>query len=93
MFRDFVKSLKEKHVTLFKVPATDFHSWNEIIVSINGAYNKHKVSYVCAEHFTEDDLITTYSGPDDLVRKYKIFILRIFFKLLFYCSQFIINYR
>lgn len=36
--------LKEKHVKLFKVPAVDFHSWNEIIAKINGSYNKHKVS-------------------------------------------------
>lgn len=58
------------HVTLFKVPTDDFHSWNEIIRRINGVYNKNKVTYVCAEHFTEENLITTYSGPEDLVRKY-----------------------
>lgn len=55
------KSLKDnQHVTLFKTPAADFHSWNEIIGRINGAYNKKKVIYVCAEHFSEKDLITTY---------------------------------
>lgn len=64
------KSLKEKrHVTLFEVPDADFQCWNEIIRRINGIYNKHKVTYICAEHFAEDQLITTYSGPDDLVRK------------------------
>lgn len=63
------KSLKQ-NVTLFKVPAADFHSWNEIIGRINGAYNKNKVTYVCAEHFSEDDLVATYSGPKDLVIKY-----------------------
>lgn len=59
------KSSEKKSVTLFKIRASNFDSWNNIIRKVNGN-KKRKVTYVCAAHFTDEDLITTYSGPPDL---------------------------
>ena len=56
---------KKPHVTLFKVPSTDFYSWNAVIRKVNGN-NIKKVNFVCAEHFAEEDLLKTYNGPKDL---------------------------
>ncbi|KAL5236912.1 hypothetical protein ACI65C_004322 [Semiaphis heraclei] len=59
-------SIKSKQaVHLFKVRDSDFYAWNEIIRKVNGNSNR-KVVYVCAEHFSNDDLITHYNGPNDL---------------------------
>lgn len=72
------KSSEKKSVTLFKIRASDFDSWNNIIRKVNGN-KKRKVTYVCAAHFTDEDLITTYSGPPDLdlikVKKFEILFL------------------
>lgn len=67
-------SIKSKQaVQLFKVRDSDFYAWNEIIRKVNGNLNR-KVVYVCAEHFSNDDLITHYNGPNDL-EKVKLRIL------------------
>ena len=52
-------------VQLFKVRDSDFYAWNEIVRKVNGNSNR-KVVYVCAKHFSNEDLITDYNGPNDL---------------------------
>lgn len=51
---------------MFKVQPSNLDSWKEVIDRINGE-EKRKVTFVCSEHFTDDDLITNYSSvPKDV---------------------------
>ncbi|XP_022172247.1 uncharacterized protein LOC111035049 isoform X2 [Myzus persicae] len=53
---------KTSNVPLFKVYDSDFDAWNKIISKVNGHFLR-KVTYVCAEHFCNDDFITNYAVP------------------------------
>ena len=56
----YCSSFKRNPEQLFKV----FYTWNEIVQKINGSSNR-RVAYICAEHFSNEDSITTYNGPND----------------------------
>lgn len=54
---------KNPNINLFKVPKTDI-KWKEVIQKVNG--NTCPISYVCIEHFKQDDVISNYSVPNDV---------------------------
>jgi len=69
-------SKKKPTVQLFKVRDSDFYAWNEIVRKVNGDSNR-KVVYVCIEHFSNEDLITNYNGPNDLEKVKSSILLNI----------------
>lgn len=57
---------KNPSTTLFKVPKNSLEAWKEVIYRVNGG-DKRKVTFVCSEHFTSEDLITNYASlPKDI---------------------------
>jgi len=51
-------------ISFFRAPKANYLAWN-IAVS-NANCEKTFVKLVCAEHFRPDDILNTYSVPDDV---------------------------
>ncbi|XP_060871130.1 uncharacterized protein LOC132945412 [Metopolophium dirhodum] len=54
-------------VSFFNVPKANYLAWNLAVSNAN--HEKTIVKRVCAEHFQPDDIIDTYSIPDDVANE------------------------
>lgn len=55
---------KNPKISLHKIPNDLKLAWNTAVNKVNN--QKKPLKYVCSEHFTCDDFITSYSVPSDI---------------------------
>lgn len=56
---------RNPNISFFKLPKANSSSWTSVINKINGLDTIVKL--VCADHFTSEDIVSTYSCPQDVV--------------------------
>lgn len=59
---------RNPNISFFTPPKFLYERWNKAVSEINGVDTL--VKFVCADHFLPDDIVTTYSVPQDIAAVY-----------------------